>query len=572
VFCTFDFDPDRFNATIFPQLTRRGRQFRTLVIADAGALQAKLQCITAPTFARYAIGPARVHKGGVFHPKIILLRAGEHILTGIGSANLTPGGFGGNLELMLFADHTSADGMSLAQGVAAFLDQLVDCPGVVLPRDATGFVRAMISDMARASGTVFHSLHGALLPQIARLQTATCGKATDSLDVLSPWHSNGASPDHTDAKTIALLRKSLRVAGPVRVFTQGRGGFGPELGREVEVSIPKAVLVDGPGVDIPSEDDDRVYDRRPTPLHAKAYLARGRRGNLLLFGSANCTLPALSRSVSQGGNVEVLAASRLTDADVRAFDNDLAEMFVRADALKPCAPSNRLNAPKGEIIVGQVVGVGGQTMLRIEAPRLTSGKLTVAAKRGVAATVSVAIHAGIGMVRSSAELKRLFPDGVPGRSSESWSSVLWERQNRSWIPFPVIVPLLETTSGRGDVALVEILEEECGWWPAGRKDDGDEDPDEDEDSVEGSGVTDDEEEKNIWTEAIHQGELDRIAVAVALLRKRITQAERFGSPKAARQYAKSLIKRIEAVPLDEHLAREVKAFLRRSSHVRGKNR
>ena len=211
-------------------------------------------------------------------------------------------------------------------------------------------------------------------------------------------------------------------------------------------------------------------------------------------------------------------------------------------------------------------------MLRIEAPRLTSGKLTVAAKRGVAATVSVAIHAGIGLVRSTVELKRLFPEGVPGRSSESWSSVLWERQNRSWIPFPVIVPLLETTSGRGDVALVEILEEECGWWPAGSKEDGDEDPDEDEDSSRRLRFHRRREEKNIWTEAVHQGELDRIAVAVALLRKRITQPERFGSPKAARQYAESLIKRIEAVPLDEHLAREVKAFLRRSSHVRGKNR
>ena len=96
VLCTFDFDPDRFNATLLPQLTRRGRQFRSLVIANAGALQTKLRCLAKPVFGRYAVGPAKCMHGGVFHPKLIFLRAGDHFLVGIGSANLTPGGFGGN--------------------------------------------------------------------------------------------------------------------------------------------------------------------------------------------------------------------------------------------------------------------------------------------------------------------------------------------------------------------------------------------------------------------------------------------------------------------------------------------
>ena len=34
--CTFDFDPDRFNASLFPQLTSRGRTIPPLIIADAG--------------------------------------------------------------------------------------------------------------------------------------------------------------------------------------------------------------------------------------------------------------------------------------------------------------------------------------------------------------------------------------------------------------------------------------------------------------------------------------------------------------------------------------------------------
>ena len=62
----------------------------------------------------------------------------------------------------------------------------------------------------------------------------------------------GASPDHTDAKTIARFARVSESRGPVRVFTQGRGGFGPELGREVEFSIPKGSLgIRDPGLDHP---------------------------------------------------------------------------------------------------------------------------------------------------------------------------------------------------------------------------------------------------------------------------------------------------------------------------------
>ena len=68
-----------------------------LVVADAGALQAQFRAGMYSTFGRYNVAPARCAKGGVFHPKLMLLRAGKHYLAGIGSANLTPGGLGGNL-------------------------------------------------------------------------------------------------------------------------------------------------------------------------------------------------------------------------------------------------------------------------------------------------------------------------------------------------------------------------------------------------------------------------------------------------------------------------------------------
>lgn len=570
VLCTFDFDPDRFNASLFPQLTSRGRQFRTLIIADAGALQAKLGRLASPAFDRYAIVPAKCHAGGVFHVKVLFLRAGESFLVGIGSANLTPGGFGGNLELMLFADHTSGEGRALAYGAASFLSRLVKCEAVAIPRASRRFIKAAIAGLETKSDVVLDTLDGALLPQMARAQRAVCGQRVNSLTILSPWHSATASPDQTDSEVVGMLRKQMSVAGDVRVFTQGAGGCGPRLGNKVEVLIPSRER-NGPTTDgdsVSDDEDAHAFDHRPSTLHAKAYLACGNRGNVLFFGSANCTLPALARPVSQGGNVEVLVATRLSNAEVQAFNNDLEEMFSPAEATEDCQHPEQPPAATGSVLAGHLVSGGSGTVLRIEASEIGSRSVLIAAKRGAARPVTVALSDGNGTVEEARELDELFPGGTPNRSDGSWSRVLWENHNDEWVPFPVVLSLLEPTSSDPDAALLEILEEECGWWP--RVDNGRDGAEVGDNASNENEQDSEDEDREIWTEAEHQGELDRIGVAVALLRKRT--AGRFQSPKAAKQDTALLLERIEALPLKPHLAREVRRFLTRRPSSRRRAR
>ena len=88
----------------------------------------------------YELAPVRLKGPGVFHPKLIVLQAGERVLVGIGSGNLTPGGLGGNLELMLFASTDSTDGRALAGSAIQFLYDLRRASAVRMPPSAQRFL------------------------------------------------------------------------------------------------------------------------------------------------------------------------------------------------------------------------------------------------------------------------------------------------------------------------------------------------------------------------------------------------------------------------------------------------
>ena len=108
VFCTYDFHAPRFEAVVLPQVTRRGRFFRTLVLADQAALQRPGALTQRGAGPRYELAPVRLKGPGVFHPKLVVLQAGPRVLVGIGSSNLTPGGLAGIANSFLGRDDMEA--------------------------------------------------------------------------------------------------------------------------------------------------------------------------------------------------------------------------------------------------------------------------------------------------------------------------------------------------------------------------------------------------------------------------------------------------------------------------------
>ncbi|MEO7732162.1 MAG: hypothetical protein ABIY55_14400, partial [Kofleriaceae bacterium] len=82
VLCTYDLQPERFEAVILPELTRRRRWFRTLVLADRAALQQHEVLGARSAASSYELAPVRLSGPGVFHPKLLVLQAGARMLVG----------------------------------------------------------------------------------------------------------------------------------------------------------------------------------------------------------------------------------------------------------------------------------------------------------------------------------------------------------------------------------------------------------------------------------------------------------------------------------------------------------
>lgn len=560
--CTYDFDIERFEAVLFPEFTRRGRQFRTLVLADAGALQAHLRQIRPRRFGRFQVSPVRCPRGGVFHPKLVLLAAGSRYLVGVGSANLTSGGLGGNLEMMLFADNATDHGRRLLGGAAHFLDRLVRHKHLLLPESAREFIDVALAGVRRDTGGLSDSLDVALVDQMAATPS-TQGRRPGAreITILSPWHSAAASPDGVDPSVLRRLKRAFD-ASHVAVFTEGRKGRGPNLGSSTRVYIRVEKPAPRGKNDELAEEGEADLERRPTRVHAKAYLVEdSAAGGRLFFGSANCTHPALTRTVAGGGNVELLVASKLKKAEVAALRGDLADLFEHTDKTFAVTAAPAPVQPAGVILAGQVSGGTAGPCLRIEAPTLHRGTVQIAgAPAGKLVRVRVN-NRGIGWIEDRSEMRSLFPETAPARSSDSWGGILWEHVGKTFAPFPVVVPLAAGDHGTSDGALLDLVWEELGLWPVQRPSE-EVEPDDDQ----GDGTSDqDDEDLQALAEANHEGQLDRLAVAVSVLRKRIAAAP------AGSAYAKArldlLRTQIAKLDIPKHVGRTLLDYLNSPSRV-----
>lgn len=557
VLLTYEVDIERFQVVLLPELTRRGRQFRTLVLADSGALQSSLRRSRPRNIGRFELGQVRAGRG-VFHPKLVFVCAGKHRLVGVGSANLTAGGLGSNLELMLFADNQSKSGRWLVGGAASFLDRLLRHRLIQIPRSARDFLELAIAGIAKRPGEILDSLGGPLLGQMATASKKFLGtKGAARLAVMSPWHSSTSSTDGIDP---GVLQKLGRAFGNPRmtVYTDGRNGRGPNLGRRAVVHVRSERIVEADG-----EEVDEVIlasERRPTRLHAKAYLLESHRGSPVFFwGSANCTHPALTQSVAQGGNVEIMVASKLHSSDALRFQSDLADLFTEAKCTIAISPQKAPAKPVGAILAGYVSESASGIRLQIEAPTVRQGAVLICHKEG-GRTVRVPVRDGTGLVSHPKSLAAIFHEGPPLRNSATWVSVLWERVRGGDVPFPVVVPLIVDDSAGPDIALQSVVWEELGVWPNQPPTSGDQDGEEREER------DNDDDDVVLLAESFHQGELDRLAVAVSVLRKRIRSAAAGTAYAAARM--RILRNQVARLALPDHLRKIISRYLSRPVRTR----
>ena len=516
VFCTYDFDNDRFSQILGPFLKGR-RPFRSWVLVDRGSLQKNVK--STGSIDHLQIAPIRCRNGGIFHPKLILLQAGSHYFAGVGSANCTNGGFGGNLELMLFADTAQEKGRALVQGAAWFLDRLSKSSAIIMSGDVKGFIHDLLSGVEPNQGPILDSLEEPLLDQMKKRLS---NFATERIAVLSPWHAATENEDGVNPEVIAKIQKVL--AKQVCVYTEGRGGKPPKLGRTVEVKIrsdqPNKLGLSqklNQAVETDSEAED-AFQRRPTNVHAKAYLALDAGRNAVLFvGSANCTIPALLQKVDgAAGNVEILVAVKLKRFQTARFFDDLEDLFIKT--LEPpfeVHSHRRVSTQQGQILWGKLLEREGSIIgLHLEAPEVSNGTIAWIASSPSGPWVQVTINSSKGLVTDASDLKRLASEIDKGR-------FFFELIDKKSVPFPVCIPFHPSSGDEAVDSLMAFVEDELGklgiWLNRALRGTG---------STKREKTTELEDpkiEKELrrLAEAEHQGRLDRIAVAISVLKRSI---------------------------------------------------
>lgn len=303
VFLTYEFDPVRFNRSVLPSLSRRGRCFRAVVLADQGALEKSLERTRLEFTGAVNLHPVRCLRGGVFHPKLVFLRAGPHVRACFGSTNLTGGGLGSNLELWSFTDS-----QEVLAGITDFLECVVLSRVLAVDDGARRSLRQALAGLVRAkTDSVWSSIQG---PFAHRIRSGTESKASEVI-AISPMFSGKGGIQRARA---AIPCRNLRLyTDEPAAVPNCKGLF---------VYSPQEVLVGADG----------APDSLPTELHAKAYIFRpkSRGAALAWFGSANFTSRALAKSVAGGGNVELLVRTSLPNDEADALQADLDELFRKS--------------------------------------------------------------------------------------------------------------------------------------------------------------------------------------------------------------------------------------------------
>lgn len=296
---TFGIDFDAYETIALSRLRGAGCR-NNLVIADGRMLTHALggaSVLPKRAGTHYTVSGTKT--AGVFHPKLFLQfgRRGGRLI--IGSANLTPSGLAGNLEIvgsLLCNEEDSGEQQLIAQAwhyamryadgeQEAINDQIAwmrsRTPWLEAVTPASGSVE--LSDGTRAALLLDGETQG-----IAQRFVSLIYEPVQRLIVISPYWD-------PELAALSYISKQLQ---PERI----------------------AVLVDPHSREFPKDaafqfENLTLYSRGSFRegrfIHAKAIIAQTTNADHVLFGSANCTNAALGGALFAGSNAEASLYRRL---------------------------------------------------------------------------------------------------------------------------------------------------------------------------------------------------------------------------------------------------------------------
>jgi HKD family nuclease len=531
VFFTYELTLDKLARSVLPVLAHRGRQFRSVVLADQGALEGSLALFSGKLAGSVNLHPVRCKRGGVFHPKLVLLRAGKHVRACFGSANITDGGLGTNLELW-----TETESAETLAGLQRFIRQVADSKDLALDAGARrNIARALCGLRQVETPSVWSSLDEPFSSRLRKGPERLAKRAT----VLSPMY---ASPGG-----IRAARKAIP-APNVQLFT--------DAGLPVPAST--VFVYDPPH---PADQEESDADSFPQTLHAKAYVfhSPGRGDALAWMGSANFTKQALTKTVAKGGNVELMVQTTLPADEVDTLGDDLKTLFTKQTATE--APAKRDMTPPrpmSTILACELADKRGSHQL-IVYTSFPAGHVTLEYEKR---QLVVAIKASRGVATGPA-LARFLPQLD---LSAAQVLVIYQRIGKDTVPVVVNVPHVPSDSDGANAhsSIDALIDDLLGRvrvpdTSASSDEDPEGDPKGDEDAFSDDVVG--EVERRL-DEVRHQGELDQLAVKAAMLKKLATRTAAAGFE---RDEVVTEILRVILAPCPQHLQASIRRLFEKSN-------
>jgi hypothetical protein len=292
VFTSYALSLSFFEAVVLDALVRGGG-CESLILADVHGVRGSLSEQGAQRVGKdYEVEPVLV-SGGVFHPKVSVLCAGEECHVLVGSGNLTFGGWGGNCEVL---EHLHPSFAAQAIEDAASFFELMTVTGRI-HYSAAEQCAATAEDLRKPIKTtslngdirLFHSLGLSIAEQIS--QTVADLGGAQRLVAAAPFWDDGSAIDRL-CKTIGLDHVFVHVHPYGCV--EGFAGSNWPTGCRNKVHAVQVEVIEAQG-------------RR---LHGKVFEILCKRGRVIVSGSANGTGAALNRS----GNIEACVVRILRTA------------------------------------------------------------------------------------------------------------------------------------------------------------------------------------------------------------------------------------------------------------------
>lgn len=299
---TFDIDFEAYESVALSRLRGRGCN-NNILIADSRMLNNAVDSRKLPRLAGRMYSVVGISPKGVFHPKLLLQIGHKTGRLVVASANMTSAGLAGNLEVVGQVTLTSPDGPEIGLLRAAF-----DYVYGLLPAEAEASREQLSWALRRApwlqaakpldaitdTAGVAHTRFLAHSPDVgigSRYLNAIGSSPVKRLLVVSPYWD-----DSLDA--LRWLHAKLSPS-ELCVLLQKEVGLFPKNAVEPELPVQAFPL------------RAKVGSGGSRFVHAKILIAQTDDADHVLYGSANCTTPALGSDSYAGGNEEASLYRRL---------------------------------------------------------------------------------------------------------------------------------------------------------------------------------------------------------------------------------------------------------------------